>query len=259
MILWLLVLLAIGVAVAMTAAWQVVLRTGNSGWADASWSATVGAAGIAAALVPLAPGEPSGRALLVAAIVAVWSLRLASHIARRTLAGADDPRYAQLRKEWGEAAYPRQLFVFLQIQAGAALVLAIAVLAAAHNPAPLGIGDAIGVVIALGAILGESIADRQLRQFKANPANKGSVCSTGLWALSRHPNYFFEWLFWVALVPVGIGYVWGFAALAAPLMMYVLLAHVSGVPPLEAHMERSRGDAYRAYQRRVRAFWPLPR
>lgn len=254
-------LLAILAASAMALAWAVVIRSGNSGWADTIWSLTVGITAIVAALVPLGSGEPSGRGLLLAAIVAVWSARLATHIGRRTMAGADDPRYAQLRREWGEAAYPGRLLLFLEIQAGAAFVLAIAVLAAAHNPAPLGLGDAIGVLVALAAILGEAVADRQLRLFKANPANKGRVCSLGLWSLSRHPNYFFEWLFWVSLAPIGIGsgYAWGWLALAAPVMMYVLLAHVSGVPPLEAHMERSRGDTYRDYQRRVRAFWPVPR
>lgn len=260
MSLWLLILLLAVVAVtAMTFAWALVLRTGNSGWTDAVWSATVGLVGVIAVLMPLDGEGPSARALLVGALVAFWSVRLASHIARRTLAGADDPRYAQLRKEWGEAAYPRQLFIFLQIQAGAAFILAIALLAAAHNPAPLGLGDLLGVVIAVVAILGEALADRQLRLFKTNPANKGSVCNTGLWSLSRHPNYFFEWLFWLAFVPIGLGYGWGLVALGAPLMMYALLAHISGVPPLEAHMLRSRGDAYRAYQKQVRPFWPIPK
>lgn len=246
-------------AMFMTLAWLLVMRTGNSGWADTVWSATVGIVGVTAALVAFEPGEPTPRALLIAAVIAAWSIRLATHIGHRTLAGADDPRYAQLRKEWGEAAYPRQLFVFLQIQAGAALILGIAVLAAAHNPAPLGVLDVLGALIAVVALIGEAIADRQLRLFKANPANKGSVCNTGLWSLSRHPNYFFEWLFWLALVPVALGYAWGVVALAAPAMMYALLAHISGVPPLEAHMLRSRGDTYRRYQQRVRPFWPVPK
>ena len=260
MILVLTILLLAAIAVMMMMlAWLTVLHTGNSGWADTVWSATVGMVGVTAALVALGPGEPTPRALIVAAVVAAWSIRLAAHIGRRTLAGADDPRYAQLRKEWGEAAYPRQLLLFLQIQAAAAFILGLAVLAAAHNPAPLGLGDALGALIAVVALVGEAVADRQLRQFKANPANKGSVCNTGLWSLSRHPNYFFEWLFWLALVPVALGYGWGLVALAAPAMMYALLAHISGVPPLEAHMLRSRGEAYRRYQQRVRAFWPIPR
>lgn len=255
---WLLiVLLALFVAVAMALAWLAVIRTGKSGWTDASWSFVVGIAGVAAALVPL-DGGLTPRNWLVAALVAVWSLRLGTHITRRTLKGADDPRYAELKRGWGDD-WRRQMLIFLEIQAGVALVLAVAVMAAAHAPGPLGIGDWLGVVIAVAAIVGESISDSQLRRFAADPANRGRVCDAGLWSLSRHPNYFFEWLYWVALVPIGFGSGWGWASLAAPILMYVLLRHVSGVPPLEAHMLRSRGDAYRDYQRRVPAFWPLRR
>jgi steroid 5-alpha reductase family enzyme len=106
---------------------------------------------------------------------------------------------------------------------------------------------------------GEAVSDAQLTRFKATHS-KGAICDVGPWSRSRHPNYFFEWLFWVALPFFGIAvlpdYPWGWGALMAPAIMYWLLAHVSGVPPLEAHMLRSRGDAFREYQRRVPAFWP---
>lgn len=253
---WLaLLLIGLFAAAAMAVAWLVVLRTGNSGWTDAFWSFTVGIAGVAAALAPLG-GDHTARNWLVAALVAVWSLRLGTHITRRTLRGADDPRYAELKRGWG-AGWRGQMLLFLEIQAGVALLLAIAAMAAAHAPGPLGMGDAIGVVVAVAAIVGEAISDTQLRRFVADSANKGRVCDIGLWSLSRHPNYFFEWLYWAGLVPIGLGSGWGWASLVAPTLMYVLLRHVSGVPPLEAHMLRSRGEAYSAYQRRVPAFWPF--
>lgn len=173
----------------------------------------------------------------------------------------DDPRYAQLRQDWGRR-YHSQLFLFLQIQAAAALVLVTAVAAEANNPAPLGWGDAIGIIIAVVAIIGESLSDAQLAAFKTKPENRGKICDAGLWSLSRHPNYFFEWLYWLAYIPIGLGfagYPWGWASMLAPLLMYWLLVHVSGVPPLEAHMLRTRGKAFQSYQRRVRAFWPVPR
>ena len=114
------------------------------------------------------------------------------------------------------------------------------------------------VVIAIVAIAGEATADRQLSRFARNPANSGKVCDKGLWAWSRHPNYFFEALYWVALVPIGIGHGWGLVALAAPVMMFVLLRYVSGVPPLEQHMLRTRGAAFASYQQRVPPFLPRP-
>jgi steroid 5-alpha reductase family enzyme len=143
------------------------------------------------------------------------------------------------------------------------LLLVLAVMAAARNPFPLGWSDLLGAVIGAAAIAGEALSDAQMRAFKRDPGNKGRICDTGLWGLSRHPNYFFEWLAWLAYLPIGIhlagGYPWGWATLIAPLLMYWLLVRVSGIPPLEAHMLRSRPEAFRAYQARVRAFWPIPR
>jgi steroid 5-alpha reductase family enzyme len=257
-VLLLIVILALVMVIAMTIAWQIVLRTGQSGFTDVIWSYATGVAGVAAALVPIEGLPTSARNWLVAALVAVWSIRLGTHILSRTHPGGDDPRYAAKKAEWGDD-YRTQLFIFLQIQAGAGLVLAVAVLAAASNPLPLGLFDLLGILVAIVAIVGETIADNQLAAFRKDPANKGKVCDVGLWSLSRHPNYFFEWFYWLAYPIIGLGYGWGIVALAAPALMYWLLVHASGIPPLEAHMERSRPEAFAAYKRRVRAFWPIPK
>ena len=254
--------LAAGLSLAMMGAWAIVVRTGNSGWIDAFWSLAVGAAGVAGALVPTSSNAPAARQIVVAALAAIWSLRLGLYIAQRMLGGGDDPRYAKLREDWG-VAYRRQLFLLLQIQAACGFLLALSILAAAHNPAAgLRPGDGLGVLLLVAAILGESIADRQLARFRADPANKGRVCDIGLWGLSRHPNYFFEWLGWLAYAVIAVdplgGYRWGWIAVLGPALMYWLLVYASGIPPLEAHMLRSRGDAFRAYQARVNAFWPGP-
>jgi steroid 5-alpha reductase family enzyme len=112
------------------------------------------------------------------------------------------------------------------------------------------------------AIAGEAIADRQLRKFRAGPAHRDGVCDVGLWAWSRHPNYFFEWLGWVAYplfaIDPGGDYWWGWLAILAPVFMYQVLVHLSGIPPLEQHMLRSRGEAFQKYQARVSAFFPFP-
>ncbi len=260
----LIIVLAIGLSAVMALAWLVALRTGKSGFIDAIWSFAVGGAGAAAAALPVEGAAPvPERQYLVAALALVWSLRLGFHIVWRTVGGGDDPRYAHFRKEWGEG-FPRWLFWFLQIQALSALLLVIAIFAAARNPSPgLGFSDWLGLAIMVAAVLGEGLADRQLTRFRSDPSNRGKVCDEGLWAYSRHPNYFFEWLVWLAYVAIAIdpggGYPWGFAALVAPVFMYWLLVHVSGIPPLEAHMLRSRPEAFRTYQARVNAFWPGPR
>lgn len=256
------VALAACLSATMTGAWLVALRTGRSGWIDAIWSFATGGFGAAAALIPLGNTQISTRQLLVAILALVWSLRLGFHIAVRTAGGGDDPRYRQLREEWG-VSFNRRLFWFLQIQALAALALALSVMLAAHNPAPgLRFADWLGVAVLVLAVVGESIADHQLSRFRSDPANKSRVCDAGLWGMSRHPNYFFEWLGWLAYSIIAIdlagAYHWGWLALAGPLLMYWLLVHGSGIPPLEAHMLRSRGRAFRDYQQRVNAFWPGP-
>lgn len=257
-----LVALAVCLSATMAGAWLVALWTGRSGWIDAIWSFATGVFGAAAALIPLADTEISTRQVLVAGLALVWSLRLGIYIAERTALGGDDPRYKQIREEWGNA-FKTRLFWFLQIQALAALALTLSIMLAAHNPAPgLNSSDWLGVAVLIVAVVGETIADRQLSTFRSNPANKGKVCDVGAWGFSRHPNYFFEWLGWLAYAVIAVdvtgAYLWGWLASAGPLLMYWLLVRASGIPPLEAHMLRSRGKTFREYQRRVNAFWPGP-
>ena len=254
---------ALALVLLMTGAWLIQRRTGRSGWVDTIWSFAVGLVGAGLALAPLeAAGWPAGRQILVATLALLWSLRLGLHIMGRTLKGGEDPRYKALADEWGQD-FPRRLFWFLQIQAASGFLLTLSIFAAAQNPFPFpDPGDFLGAAILVVAIAGEAVADHQLRRFATNPANSGHICDSGLWSVSRHPNYFFEWLGWVAYPIIAVGVppanAIGLIALVGPVFMYWLLVHVSGVPPLEAHMARSRGEAFRAYQQRVSAFFPGP-
>jgi steroid 5-alpha reductase family enzyme len=248
----------------MAIAWVVQRRLHNAGWVDVFWSFGTGIAGAAAALVPLPGGQggwPGFRALAVGGLALLWGCRLGLYLARRTATGhREDVRYARFRQEWGARFQPR-LFWFLMIQAAVATLLALCVMLAAHNPAPgFRLADLAGLALLIAAVLGEGLADRQMQHFRANPANRGKVCDTGLWSLSRHPNYFFECLAWCAYPCFAIGphYPWGYAALLGPAAMVWLLTAVSGIPPLEREMVAERGDAYRAYQAKVSAFLPLP-
>lgn len=248
--------------VAMTLAWAVRMRTGNSGWIDACWSLATAAAGVLLALAPALPQTRPERMWIAALLIGAWGLRLGGHIAVRAAKGGDDPRYADLARQWGERL-PQRLFLFLMIQALCGFGLAVAVFAGAHAPRPApDLRDLVAIAILVIAIVGEGVADAQLRRFAADPANRGAVCDRGLWRWSRHPNYFFEWLGWLAWPMMAIdltgGWPWGWAALPAPVLIYALLVHASGIPPLEAHMLRSRGPAFRAYQARTSAFFPWP-
>jgi steroid 5-alpha reductase family enzyme len=254
------VAVALGLSAAMAFAWGVQRATGNSGWVDATWSYATGAAGVAMAVVPLDDGAAPWRQWLVAAVMAGWGLRLGTHIARRAASGHEDPRYGAFRRDWG-AGFQGRMFRFLQLQALAGFLLVLSVLAAARHPeAEFRIADAVALLVLAVAVVGEAVADGQLRRFRADPANRGKVCEAGLWGWSRHPNYFFEWLLWCAFPVMAIGAGWGWMALSlvAPVWMYWLLVHVSGIPPLEAVMLASRGERYRDYQARVPAFFPRP-
>ncbi|PKR89822.1 hypothetical protein CXZ10_07965 [Pleomorphomonas diazotrophica] len=239
--------------VAMGAAAVIAEQTRRSGFIDGIWAISTGAATLTLILTLSGPFE---RPLVISALVAIWAVRLGRHLVTRTLkSGADDPRYAALRRDWGEAA-PRKLFVFLQMQAIAGWLLALSAAAAAARPGPLDWQDGLGVAIVLIALFGEWQADRQLAAFRRDKA--GAVCDRGLWGWSRHPNYFFEWLVWVGIAVIGIAFDGRTAlVLVAPVSIYWLLVHVSGIPPLERHMLESRGETFRAYQRRVSPFFPI--
>ena len=244
----------------MAAGWATQRAVRNGGWTDVFWTFGTGAALVAAALWPQAGGPPSGRPWLVAALLAIWALRLGSYVALRVARSPEDARYARFRRDWG-ADFQKRMFWFLQTQAPASAFLAVSVLLAARNPAPgLRPTDWAGAAILALGIAGEALADAQMHAFRRNPANHGKVCTRGLWGWSRHPNYFFEWLVWIAYPVIAAGGDQSFwwVALSGPAAMLYILTRVTGLPPLEEAMLASRGEAYAAYQRRVSAFVPLP-
>jgi len=247
--------LAAFLSLAMAGGWWIGQKSGRSGRIDAIWTLATGLAGIGA--VAIAAGRWP-RMLLVALYLAIWAVRLGGYLWRRAKHG-EDPRYAALKEQWGEAA-PLRLFLFLQLQAVAAWPLALSAYVAAAAPGDVGLRDGLTVLVFAVALIGEAVADAQMAAFKANPSHRGGICDTGLWSWSRHPNYFFEWFGWLGLPLIAIdpGYPLGWVAWLAPAEMYWLLVHVSGVPPLEEAMQRSRGKAFDQYAARVSEFWPMP-
>ncbi|MSP03064.1 MAG: DUF1295 domain-containing protein [Acetobacteraceae bacterium] len=249
----------VGLSLAMAGAWWFQRRMRNAGWVDVVWTFATGTAAVIGALWPSTEGF-TPRRLAVAALAAAWAMRLGLHLRARVMTRPEDRRYAGFRVEWG-SDFEVRLFWFLQIQAAAAWPLAIAMTVAARNPAAsFGVADFAALVVIVVSVLGAGIADRQLARFVSDPGNKGRVCDSGLWTWSRHPNYFLEFLGWCAwpLFAFNLDWPWWWLALPAPVLMYWLLVHVSGIPPLEKAMLETRGDAYRAYQRRTRPLLPLP-
>ena len=243
-------------AVLMAALWLIQYRTHNAGTVDVAWAFGTGVVGIWFALG--AAGGQGERQWLVALLVAAWGARLGWHLLRRVASETEDGRYRYLREHLGDRVQPF-MFGFFQVQAGWALLFALPMWAAATNPSPaLGWHDYAGLAAWLLAIGGETLADRQLARFRENEDNKGKVCRDGMWAWSRHPNYFFEWLHWLAYILIGLGSPHWWVTVAALPVMYVFLVYVTGIPWTEQQSLRSRGEAYEQYQREVPAFFPRP-
>jgi steroid 5-alpha reductase family enzyme len=246
---------AVLLAAVMSVVWAVAVRIRNAGIVDIAWSANFALLAVlyAAALPGYAP-----RRLLIGAMTFVWSARLATFLYRRVMGHhpVEDGRYQELRAGWGAAA-DRRFFLFFQVQGALDLLLAVPLLLACANPEPrLSPLEWAGVLLWLVAVAGESAADRQLDAFRRDPANRGRTCRAGLWRYSRHPNYFFEWLVWVAYFVFALASPWGWVTVYCPLVMLYFLFRVTGIPATEAQALRTRGDDYRHYQATTSAFVP---
>lgn len=245
----------LAVTLAMLAAWVVQLAARNAGWVDVFW--TFGT-GLALAGVALAAPGIAWRQWLLAGLLLVWSVRLGGYVAWRVATGPEDTRYAQMRAAAGPK-FPAQMAWLIIGQGPVSGLLSVSIYLAAAQQAPgLRVADMLGVAILLVALGGEALADRQLRRWRADPAHQGGICETGLWSLCRHPNYLFEALGWFAypLIAFTPGRPESLLAFTAPVLMFLVLRYLTGVPPLEAAMLARRGEAYRLYQARTSAMLP---
>jgi steroid 5-alpha reductase family enzyme len=245
--------------VVMVGAWAYGLAVKNGGWTDVFWSFGTGFVLAAAAFLATGTDTSQARRLMIAAFMLIWGLRLGLYLAPRVAGHPEDPRYAAFRAT--AKNYPLTMLWVSLPQAPASALLGLSVVVAAQRPVPqLDLRDALALVVYLVAIVGETVSDAQMKRFRANPDNKGQVIETGLWAWSRHPNYFFQWLGWMAypVMALDLSRPVTLLTLVAPAVMFGLLRYVSGVPPLEEAMLKSRGDKFRDYQKRVSVFFPLP-
>lgn len=249
---WLL-LLIVGLMVAL-AAYLTSLKLGFFAIVDTVWTAGLGLAALA---YYFTQSLETTRSLVVLSILVIWSGRLSLHIIRdRILPGQEDPRYEALAEHWGAQARRNFIFVFLGQVPLVLLFLYPVSLAMGQPEASWRWLDTLAVLIAASALFGEYLSDQQLARFRANPENKGKVCRAGLWRYSRHPNYFFEWVHWFAYVAFAIGAPLGWLSLLGPVMMYLFLRYLTGIPFAERSSLKSRGEAYRDYQKTTNTFFP---
>lgn len=238
-------------AAAMLGGWQWQRRRANAGIVDVIWAAALGLGALLLAATGSGARAPrAGLALLAGA----WSARLAAHLWRRVEREGEDGRYRHLRSLWGDTQW--RWFALFQLQALSVPVFALPFAAVAANPRAGPWWLATGAALWLLGVAGEARADAQLARFRADPANRGRTCRDGLWRYSRHPNYFFECLHWLAYVALAVGSPLWWLSWLGPLTMWLSLRFLSGVRWTEAQALRSRGDDYRDYQRCTPMLFP---
>jgi len=248
----------------------VQLWTKRAGIVDAAWSFAIAFGALYVAVIHV-EGDLWTR-IFIGVASSIWFARLGWHlITRYQHETTEDGRYARMRAASGRLEVPVFLLFFL-FQALIALLFSLPMWVLTQIPQaewtalhPLLLLAAL--LLMAGAFWGETTADRQLAQFRALRTNRGKTLRTGLWAYSRHPNYFFEWLHWFAYPLIGLDLVlqgsmegglsiWVYGLWLYPVLMFVFLYFVTGIPFTEQQALSNRGEDYRRYQQDTPLFFP---
>lgn len=235
-------------------AWVASVLADKVSFVDSLWSLFFL---LAAAVFATGTGDMSARAVLVFALVALWSLRLCLHITVRNWGEPEDHRYEAIRQNNEPGFVVKSLYIVFGLQGVLAWIVAAPLLPAIESVSAPGVIDAAALLLFAIGFVFEVAGDWQLSRFKADPANRGEVLDTGLWRYTRHPNYFGEfciwWAFWLFAVAAGAWW-----TVFSPLLMSFLLLRVSGVTMMEKTISERRPE-YAEYVRSTNAFFPGPR
>jgi steroid 5-alpha reductase family enzyme len=240
----------------MLVLWLISLAVRNASIVDIFWGA--GFAAIAIITFTLTEGYRP-RKLLITSLAVIWGLRLAIHIGWRNHGKGEDFRYQAMRKRKGDRFAFASLYTVFGLQGILMWVISLPLQVAqvSREPQRLTWLDSLGVALWLIGFCFEAVGDWQLARFKADPGNKGKVMDRGLWAYTRHPNYFGDALLWWGLFLIALATTGGWWTVLSPALMTALLMKVSGVALLEKTLVKTRPE-YRDYVRRTSAFFPLP-
>jgi steroid 5-alpha reductase family enzyme len=238
----------------MFGVWLLSLVKKNASIVDVFWG--LGFILIAWLTFTKASGYPARQVLLVL-LTTIWGLRLSLHILVRNWGKGEDRRYQAWRAKQGERFWWVSLFTIFGTQAVLLWVVSLVVQMGQLSPVPnhLTVLDVLGTLVWGVGFVFEAVADWQLTRFKANPANQGKVMNQGLWAYSRHPNYFGETLIWWGLFLITLATPYGYWAIISPVTITFLLLKVSGVTLLEQTIPERRPE-YREYIQNTSPFIP---
>ena len=197
------------------------------------------------------------RKLLIAILVTLWGLRLSLYLSWRNWGKGEDPRYGSWRSKTGDRFWLVSLFKVFILQALFLWVISVAVQVGqvAATPDSLTWFDAIGFIIWATGFLFESIGDWQLARFKLDPTSKGRVMDRGLWAYTRHPNYFGEFLIWWGVYLITLSTPDSWWTILSPVIISVVLLKMTGIPLTEQELVKNR-PGYSDYVKRTSAFVP---
>ena len=246
----------LAILVAVVGLWLASLALRDCSIIDVFWGAGyVACAWIYFSFTPEGLGP---RKWLVCILATLWGLRLAVHILRRNWGKGEDYRYRSWRQAGGKRWWWQSLFKVFLLQGALMWLISIPLLAAQAQPGAgkLSWLDALGVTIWLVGFVFEAGGDWQLTRYKADPANRGKLLTTGLWRYSRHPNYFGDAAQWwgLYLFAAAAG---GYWTIYSPLLMTWLLVRVSGVALLEKALVDTK-PGYAEYMQTTSAFIPRP-
>jgi steroid 5-alpha reductase family enzyme len=200
-------------------------------------------------------GEVDLRKMIVSLLVLLWGMRLSFHILVRNSGKGEDFRYKAWRNTW-KFFILRSFFQIFMLQGVFMLIISMPVwFINAGTGGPLGPWDSLGLVVFGAGFMLEVVADYQLAEFKKNPENRGKIMTSGVWAVSRHPNYFGEALVWWGISFYALSFPLGWSALISPVIITLLLRFVSGVPMLEKKYENHPDWA--DYKAKTAAFVPF--
>lgn len=189
------------------------------------------------------------RGLIIASMVVVWAVRLGSFLFSRIQRDGKDDRFDEIKNS------PLRFFLTWTLQALWVLFTAAAALAVitGGQRQAIGLVGMLGIVCWIAGFGIEVVADTQKSAFKKDPVNQGRFISTGVWAWSRHPNYFGEILLWsgIAIIAVPVLQGWQYVTLISPIFVFTLIRYISGVNTLEAKADKKWGDNadYQRYKR----------
>jgi steroid 5-alpha reductase family enzyme len=246
---------AITIMCVMVATWLLSLLLKNASIVDIVWG--LGFAITSWVLAITIDGD-STRQILLAVMVGSWGLRLGGYLAKRNIGHGEDWRYKAMRKKKGARFGLISLVTVFGLQGVLMWVVSLPVMFGNSDATP-GVGPlaVIGVMVWAVGLSFEAVGDWQLVQFKKDPNNAGKVMQTGLWSLTRHPNYFGDALLWWGIGIVGAETGTGVVGFIGPVVMTVFLLRVSGVPMLERSLMKRR-EGYAEYAARTSSFIPRP-